>query len=284
MPTTALRDNVSRVKESSPAGKSVFVGLRAADVFWQYNLLYRGWGIQLIEKLGGHAVHSSLALSPGTLARLQPYYGLVALLSLGSSLKQIIHILFVSEQAMDVGSGITIAFFNTVFNTVNTVLSVWMVTSPVGMGLDATNLLRALQSPQIAVGLGLYTIGIVIEAVSEFQRLAFKRDPKNKGQPYSGGLFSLATNINYGAYTIWRGAYALTCGGLIWGATTFGFFFHDFATRGVPVLDEYLSQRVSPADQRVFVMAINQDFLPQYGDAYQQIKSRVRYSLIPGIY
>lgn len=240
-----LRDNVSRIKKPSFIGKSVFVGLRAADVFWQYNLLYRGWGIRLIEKLGGQAVHSSLVLGPLTLTGLQPYYGLVALLSLGSSIKQILHMIFVSEQAMDVGSGVTIAFFNTMFNTINTLLSLWAVTSYVASGLDSTNFINILSSPPIAVGLAAYAIGLSVEAISEFQRKAFKQDPKNKGKPYGGGLFSLATNINYGAYTIWRAAYAFTCGGFVWGAMNFTFFFHDFATRGVPVLDEYMTQRVS---------------------------------------
>ncbi|PLB51508.1 hypothetical protein P170DRAFT_453209 [Aspergillus steynii IBT 23096] len=259
-----LRDNVSRVKQSSPAGKSIFVGLRAADVFWQYNLLYRGWGIRLIEKLGGHSVHSSLVLNPLTVTGLQPYYGLVTLLSLGSSVKQIVHIILVSEQAMDVGSGCTIGFFNTIFNTINTLLSLWAVASPAASSLESTSLLDTFSSPLIAVGSTAYAIGLLAEATSEFQRKAFKQDPKNKGKPYGGGLFSLAININYGAYTTWRGAYALICGGILWGATTFGFFFRDFATRGVPVLDEYMSQR--------------------YGDAYREIKARVRYSLIPGIY
>lgn len=245
MPAGQLRDNVSRIKEPSPLGKSVFVGLRAADVFWQYNLLRRGWGIQLIEKLGGHAVPSSLVLSPVTLTRLHPYYGLVTLLSLGSSIKQILHIVFVSEQAMDAGSGFAIALFNTIFNTVNALLSLWAVTSPVASGLDSTNLVKTILSPPIAIGLASYAIGLSVEAISEFQRKAFKQDPKNKGKPYGGGLFSLATNINYGGYTIWRAAYASLCGGFIWGATTFTFFFRDFATRGVPVLDEYMSQRVS---------------------------------------
>ncbi|KAJ5369759.1 uncharacterized protein N7496_005851 [Penicillium cataractarum] len=209
------------------------------------NLLYRGWGIRLIEKLGGHAVHSSLVLNPLTLTRLQPYYGLVTLLSLGSSVKQILHIVLVSEQAMDVDSGFTIALFNTIFNTINTILSLWAVTSPVLSGLNSTNLLNTLLSPQIAAGLAAYAIGLSVEAISEFQRKAFKQDTKNKGKPYGGGLFSLATNINYGAYTVWRAAYALTCGGLIWSATTFTFFFRDFATRGVPVLDAYMTRRVS---------------------------------------
>lgn len=245
MAAKQLRDNVSRVKEPSPFGKSVFVGLRAADVFWQYNLLYRGWGIQLIEKLGGQAVPSSVVLSPLTLTRLQPYYGLVTLLSLGSSIKQILHITLVSEQAMDVGSGFTIALFNTTFNTVNTLLSLWAMTSSVSAGLDSTNFIKTLLSPQIGVGLAAYAIGLSVEAVSEFQRKAFKQDPRNKGKPYGGGLFSLATHINYGAYTVWRAAYALTCGGFVWSATTFTFFFHDFCTRGVPVLDDYMTQKVS---------------------------------------
>ena len=76
-----LRDNVSRTKASSPVGKLIFVGLRAADVLWQSNLLCRGWGIQLIEKVGGHAVHSSQVLNPlNAITGLQPYYGLITLL------------------------------------------------------------------------------------------------------------------------------------------------------------------------------------------------------------
>ncbi|KAJ5432208.1 uncharacterized protein N7458_011364 [Penicillium daleae] len=197
-------------------------------------------------------------------AALQPYYGLVTLLSLGSSIKQILHMVFISEQAMDVGSAFTIALFNTILNTINTLLSLWAVTSPVTPVLDSSSFINTLLSPPVAVGVAAYAIGLSVEAISEFQRKAFKQDPRNKGKPYGGGLFSLATNINYGAYTVWRSAYALTCGGFVWSATTFAFFFRDFATRGVPVLDEYMTQR--------------------YGDAYRDIKSRVRYSLIPGIY
>lgn len=157
------------------------MGLRAADVFWQFHLLYCGWGIRLIEKIGGHAVHSSLVLTPLTVTRLQPDYTLVTLLSLGSSIKQILHITLVSEQAMDVGSCFTIALFNTIVNTVNTVLSLWTLTSPVAYGLDSTNLLNTPLSPHIAVGLAAYGIGLSIEAIAEFQHKAIKQDPNNKG-------------------------------------------------------------------------------------------------------
>lgn len=260
-----LRDNVSRIKEPSPLGKSLFVGLRAADVFWQYNLLTRGWGLRLIEKLGGQAVSPLHVFNPLSVTRLQPYYGLVSLLSIGSSVKQIIHIIFVSEQAMSLGSGVAIPAFNTIYNTVNTLLSLWAVTSPVSSVPELGTLTDTFSSsPLVAVGLGAYTVGLLVEAVSEFQRKGFKQDPKNQGKPYGGGLFSLATNINYGGYTVWRAGYAMVCGGFAWAATTFGFFFYDFTSRGVPVLEEYMTQR--------------------YGDAYKQIKSRVRYSLIPGIW
>lgn len=43
-----LRDNVSRTKAPSSIGESIFIGLHAADVFWQYNLLHRSWGISII--------------------------------------------------------------------------------------------------------------------------------------------------------------------------------------------------------------------------------------------
>ena len=100
-------------------------------------------------------------------------------------------------------------------------------------------------SPTFLLGVGMYAVGMLTEVISEFQRKAFKADPANKGKPYGGGLFSLATNINYGGYTVWRAGYAITAAGLPWGAVVGGWFFYDFATRGVPVLDQYCTERVS---------------------------------------
>ncbi|KAL4790952.1 hypothetical protein BDV19DRAFT_371401 [Aspergillus venezuelensis] len=260
-----LRDNVSRVKASSPLGKSVFVGLRAADVVWQYNLISRGWAGQFIEKLGGRGLRHPVGLGPGALAQINPYLGLVNAFALGSAVKQIIHIIFVSEQEMPTGSAIAIPLFNTIFNTLNTLFAIWTVTSPItSSNTQLTTFETIATNPLIAIGATAYFIGIIAEAVSEFQRKAFKADPANKGQPYAGGLFSLARNINYGAYTVWRAGYALACGGLSLGAVTFSFFFYDFAARGVPVLEKYMVER--------------------YGEKYLAIKERVKYTLIPGIY
>jgi steroid 5-alpha reductase family enzyme len=88
-------------------------------------------------------------------------------------------------------------------------------------------------------------LGMAAEAVSEVQRSNFKADPKNSGKPYTGGLFGLARHVNYGGYAVMRAGYAMATGWWMWGAFVFTFFFRDFATRGVPVLDEYYLKRVS---------------------------------------
>lgn len=232
-----LHDNVSRVKKFNFLGTSTFIGLRAADVAFQYVLLNNGWASEVVRAVGGQSVELEQLKSAG--GGLQPYYTVIAMMAFGSSLKQIITMLVVSEQDTPVSSAIVIAIFNTVFNSLNTLFSVWGVTSR-----SPPTAASMLQSPSAIVGLGLYLVGISVEMLSELQRTSFKKDPANKGKPYAGGLFSLATHINYGAYTIWRASYACASGGALWGLTVGLFFFYDFASRGVPVLDEYLLQRV----------------------------------------
>jgi hypothetical protein len=188
--------------------------------------------------VGGQTVELAQLNSPE--GGLQPYYAIIAVMALGSSLKQIITMLVVSEQDTPVSSAIAISLFNTAFNSLNSLFSVWDATS---RSPPAASSIR--ESPSVIAGLGFYIVGIFIELLSELQRTSFKKDSANKGKPYAGGLFSLATHINYGAYTIWRAFYALTSGGGLWGFTVGLFFFYDFAHRGVPILDEYLSQRVS---------------------------------------
>lgn len=233
-----LRDNVSRVKRSNPLGTTIFVGLRAADVFLQYSLLQQGWASKLVEMVGGHAVGVRQLSNPGTATQLQPYYNIISLMAAGSSFKQILTILIVSEQDMPPSSAFGIAIFNTIFNSLSTIFSVWTATSQVPPE-------PMTESPAVLIGAGFYLVGILTEMISELQRTWYKKDPANKGKPYAGGLFSLARHINYGGYTIWRAAYAYTSAGWPFGLFVATFFFYDFATRGVPVLDQYLSGRMS---------------------------------------
>jgi hypothetical protein len=180
------------------------------------------------------------------MAPLQPYYKLVVLVSLGSSVKQIINMLFVFEQEVPVLAAVLISAFNTVVNSINTTMALWSVASANPISPSSPGSWSdTLRSPIVAIGLGIYAIGILTELGSELQRRAFKKDPASKGKPYAGGLFSLARNINYGGYILWRTGYAMTTGGLLWALVTFSFFFRDFTTRAVPVMDAYLTGRVS---------------------------------------
>lgn len=94
------------------------------------------------------------------------------------------------------------------------------------------------------LGALLFDLGITTETAAELQRRAFKRDPRNAGKPFSGGLFGLARNINYGGHILWKMGNALAAGGWAWGVLVGAGYLYDFATRGVPVLDGYCEEKV----------------------------------------
>ena len=232
------RDNVSRIKRSSPIGTSVFIGLRSLDVLLQYGILANGLADPLLNLL-----HVSKVDSPIVALGL-PLKSLVILsMAVGSSFKQNYALAFFSEQEMPVGSAIIVPVFNTVFNSANSILSLTTAANAFTPLLLTKN--DSGVPPLLVIGSVAYLIGLLTEIISEQQRRAFKNDPKNAGKPFSGGLFGLARHINYGAYTLWRGAYALASGGWMWGIFVAGFVAKDFMDRGVPVLDEYCTKRVS---------------------------------------
>ena len=234
-------------KDPSPLGRSIFVGLRAADAVLQFSILQRGWGTYLIQRLGGNVVPFATPRDASVaFFGLGPYPAIMAALAAGSSVKQIIHMVGIGETVLSPQMATLIGVFNTVHNTLNTLFSIWSVTSAAPqMATQSASLTDVItSSPMLMLGLGLYTVGICTELVSEIQRKRFKDKPENKGKPYGGGLFGLATNINYGGYTLWRTGYAVAAAGLPWGALVGAFFFYDFSTRAIPVLDQYCTDRV----------------------------------------
>ena len=154
---------------------------------------------------------------------------------------------------MYVPGAVGIALFNTVNNSINTLLFTIAASNP-----------TYIPPYSIYIGAILYTVGILVEPISEVQRKMFKDKPDNKGKPYAGGLFSLARNINYGGYTLWRSGMAFAAGGVVWGTLIGSFFAFDFATRAIPVLEEYCENK--------------------YGDQYKRIEKDVPCRLFPGIY
>jgi steroid 5-alpha reductase family enzyme len=157
----------------------------------------------------------------------------------GSSIKQIYWLLFTSEEEFPPSSALSVSIYNTVFNSINS-LAFTTTLASASLSSDAS----FPQLPLI-IGTTMYMTGIFTEAIAESQRRKFKRDPKNKGKPYTGGLWSIARHINYTSYSLWRAGYTLAASG--WGAGVFvlTFLLVDFNLRAIPVLDDYCSKRVS---------------------------------------
>ena len=271
----------SREKRPSPLGSTLFVGLRAADAVLQYNLLRQGWAYDAVKTLGGATVPSNGAGPLG----LTPYGAILSSLAVAASFKHVIWQSVISEQEMKPGPALIISAFNTVFNGANTMLSVWALSSAAPTNLPPSASIGdvLLSSPTLLAGVALCATGFVTELYSEFQRKWFKSKPENKGKPYGGGLWSLATNINYGGYTLWRTGYGMAAAGPAWGLLVGGFFFYDFTQRAIPELDEYCTDKVclSPYCRVMISLKL---FLPQYGDSWLRIKQKTRYRLLPLLY
>lgn len=234
----------TRRKGISQSGNLIFTLLRVLDLPLQYHIIRSGIGMDIVRRLGGTSISRSLASSNSFLG-LSPYHSLILGLAAGSAAKQIYWCLAVDDNVFAPSFATMIALYNTVLNTLNTLLSLWIVTSNYSGAATWTDLLTdsALKST-LPLGLGLYAIGVFTEWYCEVQRKQFKKDPANKGKLYTGGLFGLARNINYGGYSLWRTGYGLVCAGLPWGVAMFAWTFGDFAGRAIPLMETFMERKV----------------------------------------
>ncbi|TVY42866.1 hypothetical protein LSUB1_G001553 [Lachnellula subtilissima] len=250
------------VKRASPFGTSLFVGLRTLDVFIQYGILARGLADPILNHL---PISSALTSSASVVALGLPLKSLIVLgMAATTAMKQIYWVLFISQEEMPPTGALAIAAANILFNSPSSILSMTVAASHFAPAFLTTANEQTGLSPLFLLGTCTFVLGTVVELASEIQRRDFKNDPKNAGKPYTGGLFKFARHINYGAYSFMRSGYALAAGGWIWGSVIATFFFRDFATRGVPILDEYCTKR--------------------YGASWVEFKKKVPYKLVPGIY
>lgn len=226
-----LRDYVTRTKAPSPLGTSIFVALRLLDPPLIWAILAPGIASNLISALG----FSPPALDTNVnYLGLSPAQAVIFLMATAGSLKHVFWILFVSEQQMPTGSGLLLGSLELISDALNSIL--FVITGSSSSGIESWTFIA---------GISLYTVGLFLETVSEIQRRNFKRMPANRGKPYADGLFSWARNINYGGHTLWKSGFAMVSGGWIWALVIGGTYFYDFASRGVPVLDQYCHKRVS---------------------------------------
>ncbi|KAF2276398.1 uncharacterized protein EI97DRAFT_38179 [Westerdykella ornata] len=244
----------------NPVGTTLFVLLRSLDPLLQYSILAHGAGTALLHRVGlrtlppglpthtGYPIIDNLGLSP---------YRLILLgMAVGSAFKHDIWAVAIGAEPMSPQVALVVSVFNTLVNSINSYAFLLSVSSASAQS--------TFPQPSLIVGSALYVTGILIELIAEVQRKRFKADPKNKGKPYTGGLWSFARHINYGAYTIWRAGYGTAAGGWALGILNGAFFFYNFVTRGVPLLNEYCEKR--------------------YGADWEAFKRQTKYALIPGIY
>ena len=217
------------IKKGNPLGTGLFLGLRSLDPVLQYGILAKDLAAGAIHKLGGQTLASGppvITNTPLDRLAISPYRLILLAMAAGSAIKQNYWLVGISEEEFPPLSAVEVSVFNTVFNSINSVLFTCSLTSA------SVNGEHFPQTPLI-VGSALYTVGILTEGISEWQRKQFKKDSANKGKVYQGGLFSLARHINYTGYTLWRAGYALAAGGWTWGALVGSFFFWNFSTSGM---------------------------------------------------
>ncbi|KAF2220585.1 hypothetical protein BDZ85DRAFT_177844, partial [Elsinoe ampelina] len=246
-------------KGPSPIGTGLFIGLRTADILLQYAILRHDYGSRLISFLGsstlphGGGAPPSPALLP---LGLSPYRLLLLSFAAGSALKQNLWLVGLSYERMRPGASVAVSAFNTVVNSVNDLLFICAGTSASVNG-------EAFPQAPVLVGAGLYVLGMAVETWSEVQRWRFKRDERNRGKVYQGGLFGVARHVNYTGYLMWRVGYAVAAGGWTWGAVNVAFYLFNFS-RAIPPLNHYCEER--------------------YGEQWEQYKRNTPYKMIPYIY
>ena len=260
-PAAELHDRLSRIKRSTPLGSSLFAAVRTADIILQYGLVAYCAAFPALRAIG---ISSIPVLLPGpfslptwaNLGALPLQARLLLALAAASSIKHVYWVFRIGETEIRLPDALAIGFFNSLFNSLNSISWAILPVAPHLPSALATLLTtlgiicpspRDLNSlpPTFLLGCAMGFGGLALEAVSEIQRRNFKARSEHKGKAYTQGLFGVARHINYGAYCVWRSGYAMAAAGPVWGALVFWFFYRDFKTRGVPVLDRYCAERVS---------------------------------------
>lgn len=96
------------------------------------------------------------------------------------------------------------------------------------------------------IGVGLWAVGFLFEAVADFQLKRFKADPANRGRVMSAGLWSLSRHPNYfGEALLWWGIglLALPTGGWLALAGPALMTFTLMRISGVTLLDRAMVER-----------------------------------------
>jgi len=92
-------------------------------------------------------------------------------------------------------------------------LSIWVISLPYVLALDSS--IHLVQDRELSItsliGIAIFSIGFITESIADFQKFRFKRQPENKGNFISSGLYSFVRFPNYtGEIMVWIGIF-ITC-------------------------------------------------------------------------
>ncbi|KAF3938530.1 hypothetical protein ABW19_dt0207685 [Dactylella cylindrospora] len=113
-------------------------------------------------------------------------------------------------------------------------------------------------------GLFISVLGVTTQLVSEIQRSRFKKDPRNEGKIYAGGLWGWVRNVNYACNIVFGFGYGLGVGGPVYGALYAGIYVMKFVSDAIPQFEGYMQQK--------------------YGAKWEAVTKQVKWRLFPGIY
>ncbi|KAK3985175.1 hypothetical protein QBC44DRAFT_335586 [Cladorrhinum sp. PSN332] len=249
-------------------GTATFIGLRALDPVFQYQLIRpdNGLLVSLFSKLSISTIPVATLPTLSLLGLPLPLpHWIILSLSSTAAIKQIFWLLYTNKEVVGPGAAVAVGAFNTVSNCINSAFFIASATSAVYASPQITlPILNEQVSLPALLGALSFFVGIVMETIPEVQRKFFKEDPKNKGKICDAGLWGWARHINYGAYAIWRAGYGLAAGG--WGAAIFmgAWQVWHFVNHSMGLMDDYM--------------------VGKYGEKWEEHKKKVKYLLVPGVY
>jgi protein-S-isoprenylcysteine O-methyltransferase Ste14 len=110
----------------------------------------------------------------------------------------------------------------------------------------------------------VFTLGLGLHIFADHSKYLFRKDERNRGKVYTGGVWGVVRHPNFLGFYIWRVAFGTAAGGWAFGAffvLMFGFIFYGTA---VPVLEGYMART--------------------YKKQWDVATEKVRWKLIPGIW
>ncbi len=127
-------------------------------------------------------------------------------------------------------------------------LLMWIISLPIQVGI-----VRAQPwHPVVAIGVGLWLVGLFFEALGDWQLARFKADPDNRGRVMNQGLWRYTRHPNYfGDFLVWWGFYLVAVESSSWWWTIVGPLLMSFLlirVSGVRLLESSLRNRVAGYD------------------------------------